>query len=169
MKLKSVILLLIVVFGLQSFAQKMNTTVVDNETKEKYLIGLCDLKGLQKGVYGAYFNSQYDLYKPAEATIDKLSKKIDDYEITVVLGTWCIDSKREVPRLFKVLQNAGYNTKRVKVIAVDRNKEAVVVDTKALNIERVPTIIVYKDDNEIGRIIEIPKKSIEGDLLKIIK
>jgi thiol-disulfide isomerase/thioredoxin len=147
----------------------LNSVVVDTDTKEKYLIGLCDLKGLQKGTYGAYFDSQFDLYQPSESYIDKLENKIDDYEITVVMGTWCIDSKREVPRLFKVLSDAGYNLKRVKVIAVNREKQAVVVNIEDLNIERVPTIIVYKDEKEVGRIVEIPKRSMEADLWKIIK
>ena len=169
MKTKAIIILIFTVLGYNSFGQMMNSTVVDPKTNEKMLIGYCNLKGLQKGMYGAYFNSQFDIYNPNESVIKKLSDKIDDYEITVVLATWCIDSKREVPRLYKVLTDAGYNEKRVKVIAVDRNKEAVVVDIADLDIQRVPTIIVYKDDVEAGRIIEMPKRSIESDLWKIIK
>ncbi len=169
MKIKSIVVILFVLFGYQSFGQMLNSVVVDPETKEKMLMGYCDLKGLQKGVYGAYFESQYDIYNPSDIYTSKLAEKLTDYEITVVMATWCIDSKREVPRLYKVLDEAGYNTKRVKVIAVDRKKQAVVVDISDMNIERVPTIIVYNGDKEIGRIIESPKKSIEQDLWKIVK
>lgn len=169
MKVKAIVLILFVLFGFQGIGQMMNSVVVDPETKEKILMGFCDIKGLQKGVYGAYFESQYDIYDPADIYTSKLQEKLDDYEITLVMATWCIDSKREVPRLYKVLDESGYNTKRVKVIAVNRDKQAVVVDISDMNIERVPTIIVYKDDKEIGRIIETPKKSIEQDLWKIIK
>lgn len=153
--------------GLQTKAQ-MNSMVVDPKTNSKMLMGYCDKKGLEKDIYGIYFKSQYDIYKPSESLIKKLEKKIDEVEITIVLGTWCSDSQREVPRYYKVLNEAGYNDKRVKVIAVDKNKEAIVVDIRNLNIQKVPTFIIYKNDVEIGRIIETPKRSLEKDLWKII-
>jgi len=164
-----IVSIIIVIAGFQANAQMMNSMVVDQNTKTKMLIGYCDKSGLQKDVYGVYFNSQYDLYKPDESYIKKLSTKLNDVEITIVLGTWCSDSQREVPRFYKVLNDAGYNDKRVKVIAVDKSKEAIVVDISNLNIERVPTFIIYKNDVEIGRIIETPKNSLERNLWKIIK
>jgi len=169
MKTRVIILMLFVLFGFQAIGQMMNSIVVDPESKEKILMGYCDIKGLQKGVFGAYFESQYDIYDPAESYTSKLEEKLDDYEITVVMASWCIDSKKEVPRFYKVLDESGYNIKRVKVIAVNRKKQAVVVDISDMNIERVPTFIVYKDDKEVGRIIETPKKTIEQDLWKIVK
>ncbi len=168
MRIKILILAFIVFGGLQARAQ-MNSTVVDPKTKTKMLLGYCDKKGLQKGIYGTYFKSQYDLYNPADMYINKLENKIDDVEITIVLATWCSDSQREVPRFYKVINEAGYNDKRVQVIAVDKNMEAIVVDIKDMDIKRVPTFIIYKDEKEIGRIVETPKKSLERDLWNIVK
>ncbi len=166
---KIVLLSLIMLFGFQSMAQVMNSVVVNPDTKTKMLIGYCNEKGLEKGNYGIYFKSQYDVYKPSEKIIKKLSDKLNDIEITIVLGTWCSDSQREVPRFYKVLKDAGYNTKRVKVIAVNKNKEAIVVDIKKMDIVKVPTFIIYKNDVEIGRIIETPNKSLEKDFWNIVK
>ncbi|MCP4909334.1 MAG: thioredoxin family protein [Bacteroidetes bacterium] len=166
--MKNLLFILVVLVGYEAIGQ-MNSTVVDINTGEKMLMGYCDKKGLEKGVYGAYFDSQYDIYNPSDSYISKISDKIDEYEITIVLGTWCIDSKKEVPHFYKVLNEAGYNDKRVKVIAVNKRKEAILVDINDLNIERVPTMIIYKDDKEVGRIIESPKKSHEQDLWKIIR
>ncbi len=168
MKNRILIILLVVFFGNQLFAQ-LNSVVVDPKDNSKMLIGYCDIKGLNKGDYGTYFRSQYDVYEPSEAFVSKLGDKLDDYEITIVLGTWCSDSKRQVPRFYKLLETAGYNTKRVKVIAVNKQKEAIVVDLSKMDIERVPTFIVYKDEKEVGRIIETPKKSLESNLWKIVK
>ncbi len=168
MNIKILILLVVLFSGYTSIAQ-MNSMVVDPKTKTKMLIGYADLKGLNKDVYGAYFRSQYDIYKPAELYISKLENKIDEYEITVVLGTWCTDSQREVPRFYKILDEAGYNTKRVKVIGVDKDKQAIVVDISNMNIQKVPTFIIYRDNSEVGRIIETPKKTLERDLWNIIK
>lgn len=168
MNIRILFLTLFVLTYTQLSAQ-MNSVVVDTKTDNKMLIGNCDKSGLEKGVYGTYFKSQYDLYNPGDVYIKKLEEKIDDVEVTVVLGTWCSDSKREVPRFYKVLNEAGYNDKRVKVIAVDKNKEAIVVDIKDWDIKRVPTFIIYKDEKEIGRIVETPKKSLERDLWNIVK
>lgn len=169
MNIRILIIAIIVVSGLHLKAQMMNSMVVDPKTNTKMLIGLCDKKGLEKDVYGVYFKSQYDVYKPSGIYIKKLEDKLDDVEITIVLGTWCSDSEREVPRFYKVLNEAGYNDKRVKLIAVDKNKEAIVVDISDLDIQRVPTFIIYKKEKEIGRIVETPKKSLERDLWKIVK
>lgn len=147
----------------------MNSTVVDPKTKTSMLMGYCDKNGLEKGIYGAYFESQYDVYNPSQSYISKLETKLNDFEITIVLGTWCGDSQVQVPHFYKIINEAGYNDKRVKVIAVDKKKEAVVVDISGMNIERVPTFIIYKDDEEVGRIVETPKRTIEQDLWKIIK
>jgi thiol-disulfide isomerase/thioredoxin len=169
MNTKIIVAVLIVLSGFQATAQMLNSMVVDPKTKTKMLIGYCNKTGLEKDIYGVYFKSQYDIYKPADTYVKKLETKLNDVEITIVLGTWCSDSQREVPRFYKVINEAGYNDKRVKVIAVDKAKEAIVVDIKDLNIEKVPTFIIYRDNVEIGRIIETPKKSLEKDLWKIIK
>jgi len=169
MNTKIIVAVLIVLSGFQTTAQMLNSMVVDPKTKTKMLIGYCNKTGLEKDIYGVYFKSQYDIYKPADTYVKKLETKLNDVEITIVLGTWCSDSQREVPRFYKVINEAGYNDKRVKVIAVDKTKEAIVVDIKDLNIEKVPTFIIYRDNVEIGRIIETPKKSLEKDLWKIIK
>ena len=169
MNTKIIVAVLIVLSGFQTTAQMLNSMVVDPKTKTKMLIGYCNKTGLEKDIYGVYFKSQYDIYKPADTYVKKLETKLNDVEITIVLGTWCSDSQREVPRFYKVINEAGYNDKRVKVIAVDKTKEAIVVDIKDLNIEKVPTFIIYRDNVEIGRIIETPKKSLEKDLWKMIK
>lgn len=168
MRIKILVIAIIVLSGLQTMAQ-MNSMVVDPKTKTKMLMGYCNKKGLEKDIYGIYFKSQYDVYKPTKLYINKLQEIIDDVEITIVLGTWCSDSKREVPRFYKVLNEAGYNDRRVKIIAVDKNKEAIVVDISDMDIQKVPTFIIYRNDKEIGRIVETPKKSLERDLWKIVK
>ncbi|MEJ2614863.1 MAG: hypothetical protein P8Z35_07895 [Ignavibacteriaceae bacterium] len=37
-----------------------------------------------------------------------------------------------------------------------------------MKIELVPTIIFYKDEKELGRIVETPNDSLEKDILKIL-
>lgn len=167
--MKILIITIIVLSGLQSMAQTNNNTVVDPKTGTNILVGYCDKSGLEKGEYGDYFKSNYDDYIPTKSYIKKLGKKLNNVEITIVLGTWCSDSKREVPRYYKILNEVGYDTKHIKLIAVDRNKEAPGIDIRDINIQKVPIFIFYKNSEEIGRIIETPNKSLERDTWKIVK
>lgn len=52
--------------------------------------------------------------------------------------------------------------------ALDTNKTSPDYDAKANNVTNVPTTIIYRKGNEIGRIIESPKLSLEEDLLIIL-
>ena len=150
-------------------AQTMNTKIKDPKNpKREILIGYCNLYGLKSGEFGNYFNSQYETYKPAAKYIEKLKEKINYVDITVVFGTWCSDSQLQVGRFFKVLDQAGYDDKNLKIIAVDRDKNAYTTNIESLRIERVPTFIVSEHGKELGRIVESPKKSLEKDLAKIV-
>ena len=56
----------------------------------------------------------------------------------------------------------------LKMICVDRDKKAEGTEVGDLNIEFVPTFIIYKNDEEVGRIIEEPKVTLEEDLKQIL-
>ena len=152
-----------------TFAQNLNTLIKDPDlNNKKVMVGKCDREGLKQGEYGLYFKSQYEVYEPSEKYIEKMRTKINLVDIIVVLGTWCSDSKIQVPRFFKVLDQASYNEKRMTVIGVSRKKVAFTTNIDHLDIELVPTFIVYQNGKELGRIIETPKKSLERDLARII-
>ncbi len=56
----------------------------------------------------------------------------------------------------------------LKLICIDRLKNAEGTEVADLNIELVPTIIFYQGDIEMGRIIESPEVSLEADMARII-
>lgn len=165
-----VLFFIIVLFSFHEIsAQAVNTKVKDPGLNMKeVLVGRCNRTGLKEGEFGAYFNSQYELYQPSKSQTEKLKDKINLVDITVVFATWCSDSKIQVPRFFKVLDAAGYNEKRMSLIGVMRDKNALTTDIGYLKIKLVPTFIVSQNGKELGRIIETPKKSLEKDLWKIV-
>lgn len=169
---RKIFLLFIALFGFiwqDISAQNLNTQIKDPDLDyQVILVGKCNRDGLKEDVYGAYFNSQYELYVPAKKYTDKLKEKLNLVDIVVVFGTWCSDSKIQVPRFFKVLDASGNKDKNVTIIAVNRQKNALTMNTEYLDIKRVPTFIVFQDGKELGRIVETPKKSLEKDLLKIV-
>ena len=160
-------------FTLQSCnTQKMVVNREVQTTKDgKMLLGQQTKKQLLKEPYSEWYIKEHDEYAIDQNAIKDLKKaKINTYNITLVMGTWCEDSHREVPRLFKILEAANYPENKVNMIAVNRKKESPSGEEGINNIQRVPTIIVQKYGKEIGRIVETPKTFyVEKDLLEIIK
>ena len=99
---------------------------------------------------------------------DKLEGKLDKIIITIVFRSTCSDSREQLPRLFKILNELNYDVNSITLIGVDREKQGLSSETEGLSIELVPTIIIYIDGSEIGRIVETPAESLEKDLLKIL-
>lgn len=135
------------------------------------LLGPQTKNQLLKEPYNEWFGKEHDEYQIDQKAIAELKKeKLNSYNITLVMGTWCEDSHREVPRLFKILEAVGYPENKLTMIAVNRKKEAPNGEEGPLNIQRVPTIIVQKYGKEIGRIIESPSTGyLERDLVDILK
>lgn len=141
--------------------------------KETPLLGVCSFEALQTEPYAQWYKSGYENYQPNAAIVDQLKKlKSEKTVFKIVFGSWCGDSKREVPRMLKALRAAGFSDKNIQLIGVSSNsevyKQAPNREEKELNVYRVPTFIVYQNNKEIGRINEYPVESLERDLEKIL-
>jgi dipeptidyl aminopeptidase/acylaminoacyl peptidase len=142
--------------------------VMGEVTRDRILVDLPDWDG-------EFFD-----YEPDPALIGAIADHIQDVEITVLLGTWCSDSRREIPRLWKILDQIGYPADEVMLYAVGSSRftsdmpipeELLEWSTRIkerYGVERVATIILYRKGEEIGRIVETPETTLEGDLLGII-
>ncbi len=114
------------------------------------------------------FSVRYDTVTIDPRMISMLRTLEDDADYIVVLGTWCPDSKREVPRFLKAADSAGIPASRIRLYGVDRQKKGPDAAPETYNIERVPTFIVLKGGKEIGRVVESPTTTIEGDIVGIL-
>ncbi len=132
------------------------------------LIGYCTREAFQDTAFKDWFDESYNSYQPDFEILDKLEGKLEDISITIVMGTWCSDSREQVPSFYKILDEINYPSEKVKLICVDRKKKGLSNEADDLNIELVPTIIFYRNGEEIGRIIETPQESLEKDLLGIV-
>ncbi len=142
------------------------------------MLGEVDRKGFAKAPYSSWFVSEYEDYQPNWHVIENIKKnrksELDDLEITVFMGTWCSDSKKQTPRLYKILDQLDFDENRMSVHAVDitPDKFRKTPDGLAeqnMNIYRVPTIIIKKNNQELGRIVEAPVTTLELDMLNILK
>ncbi|RZJ87042.1 MAG: thioredoxin [Chryseobacterium sp.] len=150
-------------------AQEVNKKIHDQARNKDVLINVCTREGITTfPEFKEMYDPLYAAYVPDAATMIELKKLVKKEKIKIVFGTWCGDSKVNVPNFFKVLDNLQFKEKNVEIIAVDGAKKAENGIIDGLNIQRVPTFIVYdKKGKELGRIVEHPKTTLEGDLLAI--
>lgn len=172
-KLKPILLATVLALGYTTtFAQKMVVNrELDTEKDGKMLVGYQLKDQLQKEPYAQWYNQEYKEYQTDKKAISDLKKqKLNSYKILAVLGTWCEDSHRELPRLIKILDEANYPENKLTLMAVNRKRETPTGEESLYNIQKVPTFIVFKYGKEIGRIAEMPQSGwIERDLLDILK
>jgi len=115
-----------------------------------------------------------DEYHPNPAAMKYLKQHIADYRILIAIGTWCGDSKDLVPKLYKVLNGLNIAYEDIMMIGMDRDKTTLTKEGKKLSkkykITLLPTfILIDKDGNEAGRIEESVSKSVEEDMVEIMK
>jgi len=153
-----------------------NENETDKETEknvesqqDNMLIGEFKKEDLQKKPFSNWYSPNYENYMPEDEAMSTINENINDYEIKVLMGTWCGDSKREVPKLMKILDKADFNYKNLEMVAVDYNKTTPSKIEEKLDVHHVPTIIFYKNGEEVNRFVEYSQgESIEEDLSKIV-
>jgi hypothetical protein len=140
----------------------------DTIYKPIVITGSCKPGDLLNNEFGESFTAEYREYHPDKEILLKLEKRIYQCGIKVILGTWCRDSREQLPRFMKILDCLQYNTTLLELICVDKLKKADSLDISGLKIEKVPTFIFYFNGTEKGRIIETPVLTIEQDMNHIL-
>jgi thiol-disulfide isomerase/thioredoxin len=152
-------------------SQKINQEI-SIENQQPFLVGEINIEGLSSNSYKEWFQPNLASYTVSTTNLGQVKNNLAEHQILIFMGTWCGDSKREVPRFIKILESVDYPMKNLKIVAVDKRKDfykkSPQGEERGLNIRRVPTFIFYKNGREINRIIETPVTTLEEDILKII-
>ncbi|NNM22816.1 MAG: thioredoxin [Flavobacteriaceae bacterium] len=148
---------------------ELNILVPDEEDGGEMLLGKINRKGLETELFREWFDENYKAHVLDTVTVDSLIELQNDLTIKVFMGTWCEDSQREVPALFKILDAMQFEEKNLEMIAVSHDKDTPQGYENDLKIEYVPTIILSKPGIETNRIVEYPQQTLEKDLLQILK
>ena len=166
-----VLILFVLMFCSTLTGQKTNQEI-QVEGKQAFLIGPIDREGLTSNSYQSWYNSNHKAYEVNTNLITSIKSELAQHKILVFMGTWCGDSKREVPRFIKILETANFPMENLKIVAVDHRKgyykKSPSGEEWGLSIKRVPTFIFYKDGKETNRIIESSITSLEEDMKAII-
>ncbi len=106
---------------------------------------------------------------PEKTAIAALASVPPGAEVTVYMGSWCPDSRREVSRLWRVLDESGGSLPcKISYIGVDHDKKEPVAMVAGSGLLYVPTFVVKRDGREVGRIVESSPHGVERDLLALL-
>lgn len=167
--MKKLIILALILIPAFSWSQALNHKTTDTKKNNEMLIGYCNRDGFSSvnSNFDSAYKAEYPLYKPDEVTMKQLAGKLKGIKVTIVMATWCSDSKDWVPRFYKILDELNFNFEKLTLICVDHSKEAPGTIVEKLKIDKVPTFIFYHKKTELGRIIEAPTDFLEKDMLGI--
>ncbi|MFD1614667.1 thioredoxin family protein [Gelatiniphilus marinus] len=169
--LTPIVILIIALFSCKS--SKSHHSATENKynyKKEKgVLIGKIPLSEIQDNdIDFKWFSKNYKKYVVKQEIILNVKEELNNINIDVYLGTWCDDTKRMLPKFIKILDFLNYDTNKINFIALNRQKKGIKQINKKLNITNVPTIIFYKNNKEINRIVENHVISLESDIKNIL-
>lgn len=107
-------------------------------------------------------------YSPAPEAVQVVANTGAETEVLAFFGTWCSTCQEELPAVLATLDAAANPKIELRLIAVDEDLVEPVDLLTEYSVQDIPTLIVTRGGREIGRIIEEPKTTIEGDLARII-
>jgi len=164
---KNFILLTFLIATSQIYSQDYKI-IPDEKNGEPLILGYCPASAMNDSVFFNTWTTGYNSYQPDYEALDSLEGKLEDVIIKIVFRSTCSDSREQLSRLFKILNELNYDLNSITLIGINREKKGLSNETEGLEIELVPTIIFNKDGSEIGRIVETPAESLEKDLLKML-
>ncbi|PQB03740.1 thioredoxin family protein [Aureitalea marina] len=152
-------------YDLQGFNQIVPDTVDGGEM----LLGRIDRSALEQDLFKDWYEVSYTDHRMDTVLVDSIKPLLSGVSFKIFMGSWCEDSQREVPALFKILDYADFDTSNIELIAVDHDKITPQDYEADHNIEYIPSIMLMKDGEEIKRIVEYPVGTLEQDLLAILQ
>ena len=118
---------------------------------------------------GPQWQEKYDKYDPPTDMVEALKTRLGSgMKIDVYPGTWCPDSRNNVPLFLKILDRAGVTVPVTYYNVPRKSPRDAKYYVEAMQVERVPSFIFYRDGKEIGRIVENPKTGVLEDMMDIV-
>jgi hypothetical protein len=176
--MKSIILMavisLVIIFcpNLHAQTDQYNQVVKDAGGNDM-LLGKCTISSLRTAPFDSWFFSSWHSYTVDSATCNFIRPLLKGKKLLLFLGTWCGDSRREVPRMLKMLECCNFPEQDMQLVMVSNGdslyKQSPTHEERGYGIVRVPTLVILTNGIETGRIVEFPVISLEKDLLAILR
>ena len=111
------------------------------------------------------FQENFDQYE----VLEDAAKIPADVSVLIFFGTWCHDSQREVPQN---AENFGgcwvFTEDSLKMVTLDYSKTDPEGLAVANAVEFTPTFIFFRQQKEIGRIVERPASTLEEAMSELL-
>jgi len=171
----TVIAILIVAACTPKMANQQTQPVNIESTDKKgnlILLGKCTRERLAQSPFDVWYTKNFEAYTVDSLTANQLKPLLKNKQFLLFMGTWCGDSRREVPRMYKILDYCQVKRSQIQLITLNNSdtayKQSPGHEERGLNIRRVPTLLIYENHREVGRVVESPVTSLEKDLLAIV-
>lgn len=150
---KQILGLALSLLSIAAFGQTPYETLQERPN-EKTLKGWLTRAVLEQESSFTWMQENYKAYQPHAAGLQMLRQYKDSVRFLIFMGTWCEDSHFIIPRFFALADAAALAAERISLVGVDRNKTTWGQLSATLHVDLVPTIIVYRQGKELGRVVE---------------
>ena len=161
--MRTVFFVVVLMFSPALLAQQNNNAPI----AEKYVLGWVPVDSIYKGM--PRVKPDEENYLPDAAALAELKQWRSPTDILVFFGSWCGDSKRELPRFFAALHTANNQFFSARFMGLDRSKKDSAGVAASHQITNVPTFIFLRDGQELGRIVEQPADALEKEWVRILQ
>jgi len=146
------IFLIAIIIGL-GILTRAQTYTVTSDGNNKILKGLISRDMLEGDTAFKWFHENQSGYTPNTEEAAVIKTKSPQVQFLVFGGTWCDNTKYILPKFFSLLDAASFPRDQVTLIGVDRDKKTVNHLSEEMHITSIPTFIVMKDGQEVGRVV----------------
>ncbi|MEP6676565.1 MAG: thioredoxin family protein [Ferruginibacter sp.] len=151
-----VLLLLIIVTDVSAQAQ-YEITKAENHNQQKVLRGFINKYLVMNDTAFKWYQPNQSAYVPDTVVLNSMEKNKGKVQFVLFGGTWCEDTQFILPKFFKLQEMSGISDDQLTFFGVNENKKSLGHITEAFGVTNVPTIIVMKDNKEVGRVVEYGK------------
>jgi thiol-disulfide isomerase/thioredoxin len=145
------IFLIAIIIGL-GILTRAQTYEVSNDGNNKVLKGLISRDMLEGDTAFKWFHENQVGYEPDVQETALLKAKGPQVQFLVFGGTWCERTKDILPKFFSLLDAASFPRDQVALVGVDHDKKTTNHLTEAMHITSIPTFIVLRNGQEVGRV-----------------
>ncbi|OQP43042.1 hypothetical protein A4H97_12925 [Niastella yeongjuensis] len=151
--------------------QPVNIEVTDKKGN-LILLGKSTRERLAQPPFDVWYTKNFEAYTVDSTTANQIKPLLKNKQFLLFMGTWCGDSRREVPRMYKILDYCGVKHSQIQLITLNNSdtayKQSPGHEERGLNIRRVPTLLIFENQREVGRVVESPITSLEKDIQAIV-
>jgi thiol-disulfide isomerase/thioredoxin len=132
-------------------------STAQSHSQRKVLRGIITKYLLSSDSSFSWYQVNQKSYTPDTGVLNSMQMAKGKIQFVVFGGTWCEDTQLILPRFFKLQEMAGISDNQISFFGVNEAKQTLGNITAAFGITNVPTIIVMKDNKEVGRVVEYGK------------